>query len=161
YDTPDNAAAELRFIRARGFSVPQVEMGEEPDGQFVSPEHDAALYLQFATALHQVDANIALGGPSFQGGIVYTGFDVDQDASWLERFRGYLREHNRLQDYAFLSFEWYPFDDLCQKPGQQLLDQPRLLAEVLTAFRKEGLPVSAPWIISEYGYSAFVGQTLV
>jgi hypothetical protein len=161
YDTPDNAAAELQFLRARGFSVQQVEMGEEPDGQYISPEHEAALYQQFATALHQVDPHIALGGPSFQGGIVYTGFDVNQNASWLERFLGYLRDHNRLQDYAFLSFEWYPFDDLCQKPSQQLLDQPQLLAEVLTAFRKQGLPASIPRVISEYGYSAFAGQTLV
>lgn len=161
YDTPENAAAEIRFIRARGYPVRQVEMGEEPDGQYVSPEHEAALYLQFATAVHMVDSKIALGGPSFQNGIVYTGFDVDQNKSWLARFLAYLRNHHRIEDYEFLSFEWYPFDDLCQKPSRQLLDQPRRLAEVFAALRREGVPASIPWIISEYGYSAFVGRTLV
>jgi hypothetical protein len=161
YDTPENAAAEIRFIQARGLSVRQVEMGEEPDGQYVSPEHEAALYLQFATALHKIDPKIALGGPSFQNGIVYTGFDVDQTKSWLERFLAYLRDHDRLEDYEFLSFEWYPFDDLCQRPSRQLLDQPQQLAEVFAAFRREGVSDSIPRIISEYGYSAFVGRTLV
>lgn len=161
YDTPENAVAEIKFLRARGYRVHQVEMGEEPDGQYVSPENEAALYLQFATALHKVDASLALGGPSFQNGIVYTGFDVDQNKSWLERFLAYLRDHNRLQDYKFLSFEWYPFDNLCQRPSRQLLDQPQLLDEVFTTFKRQGAPISIPWIISEYGYSAFVGRTLV
>ena len=71
YDTPENAAAEIRFLKAR-YPVRQIEMGEEPDGQYVSPEHEAGLYLQFATAIHNVDPRLALGGPSFQSGIVYT-----------------------------------------------------------------------------------------
>ena len=61
-------------------------MGEEPDGQFVSPEHEATLYLEFATAIHEVDPTLALGGPSFQSGIVYTGFDVDPDRTWSRDF---------------------------------------------------------------------------
>jgi hypothetical protein len=161
YDTPENAVAEIKFLRARGYRVHQVEVGEEPDGQYVSPEHEAALYLQFATALHKVDPRLALGGPGFQNGIVYTGFDVDKNKAWLERFLAYLRDRNRLEDYKFLSFEWYPFDDLCQRPNRQLLDQPQRLAEVFKAFRSQGVSVSIPWIISEYGYSAFVGRTLV
>ena len=32
YDTPENAAAEIRFLKARGYPVRQIEMGEEPDG---------------------------------------------------------------------------------------------------------------------------------
>ncbi|MEI9932715.1 MAG: discoidin domain-containing protein [Rhizomicrobium sp.] len=38
YSTPDNAAAEIRYIEARGYPIARVEMGEEPDGQFVTPE---------------------------------------------------------------------------------------------------------------------------
>lgn len=78
YDTPENAAAEIRFLKARGYPVRQIEMGEEPDGQLVSPEHEAALYLEFATAIHEVDPT-GSGRTDFQSGIVYTGFDVDPD----------------------------------------------------------------------------------
>jgi hypothetical protein len=161
YDTPENAAAEIKFLKARGYPVHQIEMGEEPDGQLVSPEHEAALYLEFATAIHKVEPRLALGGPSFQSGILYNGFDVDPNKSWIARFLGYLRDHGRLDDYSFLSFEWYPFNDLCQQPTGQLLEQPERLARVFREFRENGLPVSIPVIISEYGFSAFAGRTMV
>jgi hypothetical protein len=161
YDTPENAAAEISFLRKRGYPVEQIEMGEEPDGQRVSPEHEAALYLQFATAIHRVDPTLALGGPSFQNGIVYSGFDVDPSQSWVTRFFGYLRSRGRLGDFSFLSFEWYPFDRLCERRSQQLLAQPELLAKAFQTLREQGAPTSIPWIISEYGYSAFAGRSLV
>ena len=119
------------------------------------------LYLQFATALHKVDCGPRSGGPSFQTAPALPVLMPNQNKSWLERFLAYLRDRNRLEDYKFLSFEWYPFDDLCQKPSRQLLDQPQRLAEVFRAFRSQGVSVSIPWIISEYGYSAFIGRDLV
>src|SRR4029077_12719469 len=64
-------------------------------------------------------------------------------------------------DYAFLSFEWYPFDNLCQPSSEQLLEQPRLLANALQRFRQQGVPTAIPWIISEYGFSAFAGRSMV
>jgi hypothetical protein len=161
YDTPDNAAAEIRFLRQRGYTTHQVEMGEEPDGQQVSPEHDAALYLEFATAIHNVDPTLSLGGPSFQSGIVRSRFEGEQNELWVSRFLSYLRGHGRLSDYAFLSFEWYPFDNLCQPSSEQLLEQPRLLANALQRFRQQGVPTTIPWIISEYGFSAFAGRSMV
>jgi F5/8 type C domain len=161
YDTPENAAAEVSFLKKRGYPVRQIEMGEEPDGQRVSPEHEGALYLQFATAIHRVDPTIALGGPSFQSGIVYSGFDVDPSRPWVTRFIDYLRTHGRLSDFSFVSFEWYPFDQLCEGRSQQLLDQPQLLARAVQTLREEGVPTSIPWLIGEYGYSAFAGRTMV
>ena len=67
YDTPDNAAAEIAYIEKRGYPISYVEMGEEADGQYMLPEDYAALYLQWATAIHRVDPALKLGGPSFQG----------------------------------------------------------------------------------------------
>ena len=148
YDTPENAAAELRYLKSRGYPVNRMELGEEPDGQFVTPEDYGALYIQFAKALHAVDPNIKLGGPSFQ--------DIGEGKDdWLRRFVTYLRQRGHLEDYAFSSFEWYPFDDVCEETGPQLEESPQLLSEQLTAMRRADPRDGVPWIITEYGYSAY------
>jgi hypothetical protein len=161
YDTPENAVAEIKFLKQRGYAIHRVEMGEEPDGQEVSPEHDAALYLEFASAIHKVDPTLSLGGPSFQSGIVRSRFEGQANELWVARFLTYLRDHGSLSDYGFLSFEWYPFNNLCKSAHEQLLEQPRHLAKALKRFREQGVPTSIPWIISEYGFSAHAGRTLV
>src|SRR6202030_1490011 len=46
YDTPENAAAEMAYIKKRGYPVSYVELGEEADGQFTLPEDYAELYIQ-------------------------------------------------------------------------------------------------------------------
>src|SRR5580698_7876891 len=60
YGTPDDAAAQLSSIEKRGYRVGYIEMGEEPDGKHAMPEDYAALYLQWAAALHKVDAQLKL-----------------------------------------------------------------------------------------------------
>ncbi len=160
YDTPGNAAAELRFLRARGYPVTRMELGEEPDGQYVSPEDYGALYVQWADALHQVDPTLALGGPSFQtaieGWVAWP--DARGDRSWLRRFLSYLKRRGQLADFAFFSFEWYPFDDVCAPPAPQLALAPNLLQNALARLQQEGLSRRIPWLITEYGYSAFAGE---
>jgi len=151
YDTPENAAAELRYLRARGYPVSRMELGEEPDGQFVTPEDYGALYIQFAKALHAVDPNIKLGGPSFQD--IAEGKD-----DWLRRFVAYLSRRGHLDDYTFSSFEWYPFDDVCQQTGPQLKESTALLSRLLTAMRSADSREGIPWIMTEYGYSVFGGR---
>ena len=122
YDTPENAAPHVRYWRRRGFPIRQVEMGEEPDGQWVTPEDYGALYVQFADALHRVDPSLRLGGPSFQTDIYgwHVWPDARGDHSWIRRFLRYLRAHGHLQDFTFCSFEWYPFDDVCAATAPQL-----------------------------------------
>ena len=92
YSTPEDAAAQIAYVEKRGYPISYVEMGEEPDGQKMLPEDYGALYLQFATALHKVDAKLKLGGPVFEG--VNEDIEVWPDArgrvSWLGRFRGLL-----------------------------------------------------------------------
>ena len=98
--------------KSRGYPISYVEMGEEPDGQYMLPEDYGALYLQFATALHRVDPNLKLGGPVFEG--VNEDIDVWPDAqgntSWLGRFLDYLLSTRPDQDLAFMSFEHYPYE---------------------------------------------------
>ena len=67
YTTPEDSAAELAYIEKRGYPVSYVEMGEEPDGAYMMPEDYAALYVQWARALHKVDPKLKLGGPVFTG----------------------------------------------------------------------------------------------
>ena len=111
YSTPEDAAAQIAYVEKRGYPISYVEMGEEPDGQKMLPEDYGALYLQFATALHKVDSKLKLGGPVFEG--VNEDIEVWPDArgrvSWLGRFVDYLKEHGRLADLTFMSFEHYPF----------------------------------------------------
>jgi hypothetical protein len=66
YDTRDNAAAEIQYLKSRGYPVERIELGEEPDGQFVAPEDFAALYLQFEKTIHRISPALQLGGPSLQ-----------------------------------------------------------------------------------------------
>ena len=160
YDTPDNAVAEVKYLKARGYPVTQVELGEEPDGQYVSPEDYGALYVQWADALHRVDPALKLGGPSFQtavdGWLAWP--DARGNSSWLNRFLGYLKARGHSADFAFFSFEWYPFDNVCGPPAPQLASEPGMLENALARLQREGLSRHIPWYVTEYGYSAFAGQ---
>ena len=157
YGTPDDAAAELRYLEARGYPIAYVEMGEEPDGQFIVPEDYGTLYLQWAAALHAVDPNLKLGGPVFQGTTsdVQTWRDAGGNASWLQRFIAYLSAHGRLSDLAFMSFEWYPFSPCTNGfPENALLQQPSLASSIIKTWRKDGLPSGTPMLITEANWSA-------
>jgi hypothetical protein len=159
YDTPENAVAEIRYLKARGYRVTQVEMGEEPDGQHIAPEDYAALYTQFAVALHNVDPALQLGGPGFQTNAIdyVTWPDEAGNNSWYARFLAALRRRGHLSDLKFFSFEWYPFDDVCLPTAPQLAAAPEMLAQILKRLRRSGLDPAIPWVISEYGYSSFAG----
>ncbi len=160
YDTPENAASEIRYLRARGYKFERVELGEEPDGQYVTPEDFGALYIQFAEAIHRVDPAVQLGGPSLQE------ISIDADASkanrgngeWMRRLLDYLKRRGRSADYSFFSFEWYPFDDVCEATAPQLAQAPKLLDDAWNEMQRRGVPRNIPWIISEYGYSAFAAR---
>ena len=119
YGTPEDAAAQITYVEKRGYPISYIEMGEEPDGQKMLPEDYGALYIQFATALHKVDAKLKLGGPVFEG--VTEDIRVWPDSkgrvSWLGRFIEYLTEHNRLGDLAFVSFDTIPIHR-ARSPGR-------------------------------------------
>jgi hypothetical protein len=163
FDTPENAANQIRYLKSRGYSFERVELGEEPDGQYATPEDFAALYLQWADAIHAVDPNVKLGGPSFQE--IQPGDEPPAErrgnSAWMKRFLAYLRERGRLADFAFFSFEWYPFDDICEPVAPQLARATDMLTNAMHEMERRGVPRSIPWIISEYGYSAFATRAEV
>jgi hypothetical protein len=154
YGTPEDAAAEIAYVKKRGYPIAYVEMGEEPDGQKMLPEDYGALYLQFAAALHRVDPELKLGGPVFEG--VNEDIEVWPDRqgriSWLGRFIDYLKEHGRLADLAFMSFEHYPFPP-CEITWSDLYREPGLTEGILKIWRADGVPASVPLVNTESNLS--------
>lgn len=148
FDTPENAAAELRYLQARHYPVERVELGEEPDGQLIAADDYAALYAQWAKALHTVNPNLQIGGP---------GFATIEPAMrpWMDRFLKHLDVHGHAADFRFFSFEWYPFDEVCERTAPQLARAPHLLNLALKALWKGALSRDIPWLVTEYGYSAY------
>jgi hypothetical protein len=155
YSQPEDAVAELKYLEARHYPISYVEMGEESDGQYMSPEDYGALYLQFATALHHFDPSLKLGGPAFQGANedINTWPDASGRTSWLGRFVDYLKEHNRIQDLAFFSFEHYPLVP-CKFSWSSLYDEPKLVNHIMQVWKNDGLPQNIPMFITESNLTA-------
>ena len=160
YDTPDNAAAEIAYLKARGYPISYVEMGEEADGQYMLPEDYAALYLQFATAIHRVDPGLKLGGPSFQGvnKDIEVWPDADGRVSWTGRFVDYLKQHGRMNDLAYFSFEHYPMDP-CRIPWGSLYEEPELVSHIMEVWHEDGIPAGMPMFITEGNLSSAASET--
>ena len=150
YSTPEDAAAQMTYIKTRGYPVSYIEMGEEPDGQYMLPEDYATLYLQFASALHLVDPKFKLGGPAFEGVTedIKVWPDAEGRGSWLGRFLDYLKAHQRIQDLAFMSFEHYPYDG-CETPWKNLYQEPQLITHIMQVWREDGLPAGIPLLNTE------------
>ena len=160
YDTPDNSVAEVAYLKKRNYPISYIEMGEEADGQYFSPEDYGALYLQWATALHRLDPALKLGGPSFQGvnQDIQTWPDAQGNVSWTVRFIDYLKRHDRVKDLAFFSFEHYPYDP-CRIPWGSLYEEPQLVSHIMQVWREDGVPREIPIFITEGNLSSSASET--
>jgi hypothetical protein len=158
YDTPDNAVAEINYLLRRNYTLEGVELGEEPDGQWASPEDYAALYAGVARQLASLNPRPKLGGPSLQNfeDQLLTWADASGNRSWMNRFLKYIRGVK--VPFDFLSFEFYPFDNVCADPAPHLLQTPRRLGAMMKSLRVDGVPSDIPWLMTEYGYSVFGGR---
>lgn len=159
YGRPEDAAAQIRYIEERHYPISYIEMGEEADGQYTEPEDYAALYLQFAAALHKVDPNLKLGGPAFQGvnDDILTWPDAQGNTSWFARFLNYLRAHNRMQDLAFFSFEHYPLNP-CAFNWNDLYEEPQHIQHIVDVWHNDGLPKDVPFFITESNLSSAASE---
>ena len=158
YDTPENASAEISYLLKRQYALEGIELGEEPDGQWVSPEDYAALYAGVARRLAALSPRLKLGGPSLQNfeRQLLTWGDASGNRSWMNRFLKYIRGAGVRFD--FFSFEFYPFDNICADAVPQLRETPKRLTEMLASLRADGVPSDVPWLMAEYGYSVFAGR---
>jgi len=158
YDTPENAVAEIQYLLRRNYSLEGIELGEEPDGQWVSPEDYAALYVGVARRLADLKSPLKVGGPSLQNfeDQLLTWADASDNRSWMNRFLKYIR--GARAPFDFLSFEFYPFDNICADPALHLLEIPQRLDAIMASLRRDGVPADIPWLMTEYGYSVFAGR---
>jgi len=152
YSTPEDAANEIAYLYKRKYPISWIEMGEEADGQRILPEDYAALYIQFARAIHRLVPQARLGGPPFEGtsGDVDSWADANGRVSFLGRFVDYLKAHDDLQDFTFFSFEHYP----CMGTGKcrgwtSLYYEPEWVDHVVQAWKDNGLPPNIPFFMTE------------
>jgi hypothetical protein len=162
YGTPEDAAAEIAYIEKRGYPISHVEMGEEPDGHFMAPEDYAAMYIQFAAALHRIDPKLKLGGPIFTGvnKDIETWPDAEGRTSWTRRFIDYLQSHGKIGELAFFSFEHYPME-----PGKiqwsNLYHEAELVTHIMKVWREDGVPENVPLLITESNLSWVSSEAFV
>ena len=153
YDTPENALALVQYAQGKNLPVARYELGEEPDGQRVAPEDFGALYAESARSIRRIAPKAVLGGPSF------VTVDVDRNDDtyrfdhrwWIRDFRHELARQGQRQNYQFLSFEWYPFDDVEGREEEQVPGAFGMLQRAIARLRPLGLPL----IIGEANYSVF------
>jgi hypothetical protein len=162
YAVPEDAAAEISYLERRKYPISYVEMGEEPDGQYMLPEDYAALYLQFAEAIHRVDASLKLGGPVFTGvnEDILSWPDARGQTSWTRRFIDYLKNHGRMRDLAFFAFEHYPYEP-CKISWSSLYDEPALVSHIMQVWREDGVPKDVPLFITESNIAWNSGESFV
>ncbi len=152
YASPEDAANEIAYLYKRKYPISWIEMGEEADGQRMLPEDYAALYVQFARAIHKLVPNAPLGGPAFEGtpGDVDCWADANGRVSFLGRFVDYLKAHSALKDFTFFSFEHYPCmgTHLCGD-WTSLYYEPQWVNHVVKAWKDNGLPPNIPFFMTE------------
>ncbi len=158
YNTPENAATEINYLLRRNYRLEELELGEEPDGQWASPEDYAALYTGVVRRLVSLNPRLKLGGPSLQNfeDQLLTWADASGNRSWMNRFLKYVRGAG--VPFDFFSFEFYPFDNICADPAPHLLQIPKRLGAMMASLRADGVPSDIPWFMTEYGYSVFAGR---
>ncbi len=162
YDTPENVLAMIKYLKTKRYPVDELEMGEEPEGQLISPADYAALYNQLGKKIKEIEPALRMGGPGFASlSFIPDDSTTFTESKWTGEFLNYLKIHNSLNLFNFFSFEWYPFDDICGSPSQQLAAAPKMLSIALKNIQNNILPANTPFYVTEYGYSAYEGKSEV
>lgn len=157
YDVPENVLALADYLSSKNYPVAGMELGEEPDGQDVNPEDYGALYDRWIKSIRTKHPEIILGGPSLQTLILNHLDEMMPTKNWVQRFLTYLRLHGSLNSFRFFSFEWYPYDEVCDSSAPQLQGHPYRIRKGMHDLQEIPEMKNIPVFITEYGYSAFGG----
>ena len=161
YDTHENVLSLIQYLKTKDYPVQEMEMGEEPEGQLISPTDYSALYYQLGMNIRKIFPDIRIGGPGFASlSATIDDSTTFTESKWTKHFLNYLRDHNSMKLFNFFSFEWYPFDNICVPSEPQLQAAPQMLSIALKNFQNI-LPENTPLYLTEYGYSATEGATEV
>lgn len=152
YDIPENTLALVHYLHKKHYSVLGLELGEEPDGQYISPNDFTELYLQSAKKIKQQFPNLNIGGPSFQG-LDFAYLDAPKVESWQAKLYQCMRQRNGLPYFQFMSFEWYPLEDICAPAPPQVIAQKAEFTTDMKLLLGNILPANFPLYITESGYS--------
>lgn len=157
YDVPENSLALVDYLNKKNYRLAGIELGEEPDGQDVNPEDYGALYDRWIKTIRTNYPQTILGGPSLQDIILNHYDEMMPTQKWMQRFLNYLRNHGSLNSFKFFSFEWYPFDEVCDSSAPQLQEHPYHFQKAMRDLKEIPQLKNIPFYITEYGYSAFGG----
>jgi len=157
YDVPENSLALVDYLNKKHYPVAGIELGEEPDGQNVNPGDYGALCNRWIKTIRGKYPHTILGGPSLQTLILNHLDEMMPTKKWAQRFLNYLQTHGSLNNFKFFSFEWYPFDEVCDSSAPQLQQHPYRIQKGMYDLQEVPQMKNIPIYISEYGYSAFGG----
>lgn len=157
YNVPENSLALVDYLNKKNYPLAGIELGEEPDGQDVNPEDYGALYDRWIKIIRTNYPQTILGGPSLQDIILNRYDEMMSTQKWMQRFLNYLQSHGSLNSFKFFSFEWYPFDEVCDSSAPQLQEHPYHLQKAMQDLKEISQLKNIPFYITEYGYSAFGG----
>jgi len=160
YSNPQNALAEVAYLTRRRYPIQGIELGEEPDGQFMTPEDYGAFYIQWATAIHANFPQYKLGGPVLSNSGVLTWADANGETDWLKRFVAYLSAHNSLSLLSFVSTEHYPFT-ATTTDWTLLAQEPPQVQSLFDEVSNANLPKGFPFYVTEYNFSSGVSEVPV
>jgi hypothetical protein len=152
YANPEDAANQIAYLYKRHYPISWIEMGEEADGKHMVPEDYAALYIQFADAIHKLVPEAKLGGPAYEGTFEDVEYwpDAQGNVSFLRRFVNYLQAHGHLKDFTFFSFEHYPFlNRRASTKWEDLYKEPGFVSHIIQAWKDNGLPPGVPFFMTE------------
>ena len=157
YDTPENASGLATYVQRSGYPVSRHELGEEPDGQRIDPRDFGVLYAQVSRRVRKAVPDAVMGGPSFVTMDVERGDDQTYRFDkrwWIRDFLGELKRRNQSQDFRFISFEWYPFDDVDDVDGKESNQLPKASGMLRRTLRLMSC-FHLPLVIGESNYSVF------
>jgi hypothetical protein len=131
--------AEIKYLLRQGYTLEGIDLGEEPDGQWIShprimPPLYAGVARQTFSAL--LDPNLEdrvckILTSSCSHGPIRRAIVLDEPVSEITFVQQDVR-------FDFFSFEFYPFDDICSDAAAAVIRNPGTYVAMMASLRTDG-----------------------